>query len=69
MGVPLQAYNNSISAKAKNAIRAKAERIWTTKIELQKLIKTFKLPGHAFLVAVVKDTWILPLKEDSIFYN
>ena len=36
---------------------------------MQRLIKTVKRAGHAFLVAVVEDTWLLPLKEESTFYN
>ena len=69
MEAPLQAYDSSITANANNAVRAKAERLWTAKIELQRLIKTVKHAGRAFLVDVVKDTWLLPLKEDSTFYN
>ena len=62
MEFPLQAYDNSIAADANNAVRAKAERLLTTKIELQRLIKTVERAGHAFLVTVVEDTWVLPLK-------
>ena len=69
MEVPLQAYDDSIAADANNAIRAKAERLWTAKIELQRLIKTVERVGRAFLVAVVEDTWLLLLKEESTFYN
>ena len=63
MEVPLPAYDDSIAADANNAVRAKAERLWTTKIELQRLIKTVEHAGRAFLVAIVEDTWLLPLKE------
>ena len=69
MEVPLPAYDDSIAANANNAVRAKAERVWTAKIELQRLIKTFERAGRAFLVAVVEDTWLLPLKEEATFYN
>ena len=69
MEVPLQAYDDSIDADANNTVRAKDERLWTAKIELQRLIKTVKRAGCAFLVAVVKETWIPPLKEDPTFYN
>ena len=41
----------------------------TAKIELLRLIKTAERAGRAFLLAVVEDTWLLPLKEESIFYN
>ena len=56
MDAPLQAYDDSIAADAINAVRAKPERIWTAKIELQRLIKMVKRAGHTFLVAVVEDT-------------
>ena len=69
MEVPLQAYDDIIAADANNAIRTKAERLWTSKIELQRLIKTVERAGRAFLIAVVEDTGILPLKEESTFYN
>ena len=69
MEVPLKAYNDSIAADANNAVRAKAERLWTAKIELQRLIKTVERAGRAFLVAAVEETWLLPLKEESTFYN
>ena len=62
MEVPLQAYDDSIAADANNAVRAKAERLWTAKIELQRLIKTVKRAGRALLVPVAEDTWFLPLK-------
>ena len=39
------------------------------KIGLQALIKTVKHARWAFLVAVVEDTWILPLKEETTCYN
>ena len=69
MEVPLRAYDDSIATNANNAVYAKAECLWTAKIELQRLIKTVKRAGRAFLVAVVEDTWLLPLKEESTFYN
>ena len=69
MEVPLPDYDNSIASDANNAVRAKAERLWMAKIELQRLIKTVERSGCAFLVSVVEDTWLLPLKEESTFYN
>ena len=69
MEVPLQSYDDSIATNSNNAVRAKAERLWTDKIELQRLIKTVERAGRAFLVVVVEDTWLLPLKEESTFYN
>ena len=62
MEVPLQAYDGSIAANASNAVRAKSERLWTAKIELQCLIKTVERAGRVFLVAVAEDTWLLALK-------
>ena len=56
MEVPLPAYDGSIAADANNAVRAKAEHLWTAKIELQRLTKTVERSGNAFLVAVVEDT-------------
>ena len=61
MVIPLPAYDDSIASDATNAVRAKAKRLWTAKIGLQTLIKTVKRSGRAFLIAVVEDTWILPL--------
>ena len=69
MEVLLPAYDDSIATDANNAVRAKAEHLWTAKIELQGLIKTVEHAGRAFLVAVVEDTWLLPLKEEATFYN
>ena len=69
MAVPLPAYYNSIASNATNAVCAKAERLWTAKIGLQTLIKTVERAGCTFLIAVVEDTWILPLKEETTFYN
>ena len=56
MAVPLPAYDDSITSDATNAVRAKAERLWTAKIGLQTLIKTVERAGRAFLIAVVEDT-------------
>ena len=67
MEVPLPAYDDSIAVDTNNAVRTKAKRLWTEKIELQRLIKTVKRAGRAFLVAVVEDTWLLPLKEEATF--
>ena len=69
MVIPLPDYDNSIATDANNAICAKAKRLWTANIELQRLIKKVKRAGRAFLVAVVEDTWLLPLKEEATFYN
>ena len=55
MAISLPAYNYSIATDTNNAVRAKAKRLWTAKIELQRIIKTVERAGCAFLVAVVED--------------
>ena len=69
MAIPLLAYDDRIASAATNVVLAKAERLWTAKIELQRLIKTVERAWRVFLVAVVEDTWLLPLKEEATFYN
>ena len=69
METPLKSYDDGITVDATNSVRTKAEGLWTTKIELQRLIKRVKRSGRAFLVAVTEETWILPLKEKTTFYN
>ena len=69
MAVPLPAYNDIIASDVTNAVCAKAERLWTAKIGLQTLIKTVEHARRAFLIAVVEDTCLLPLKEEITFYN
>ena len=59
----LKSYNGGIAADATNTARAKAERLWTTKIEPQRLVKTVERTRRAFIKAAVEETWILPLKE------
>ena len=56
MEVPLPDYDDSIVTDAKNAVCTKAELLWTATIKLQRLIKTVKRAGRAFLVAIVEDT-------------
>ena len=69
METPLKSYNNGIATDATDAVCAKAERLWTAEIELQRLVKTVERARRAFIKSVVKETWILPLKEESTFYN
>ena len=69
MAIPLPPYDDSVASDATNAVRAKAKRLWTSKIGLQTLIKIVERAGRAFLIAVIEDTWILPLKEEATFYN
>ena len=45
MAIPLPAYDDSITSDATNAVRAKAERLWTAKIGLQTLIRQSSAPG------------------------
>ena len=60
MDAQIPAYDNSIASDATNAVRAKAEHLWTTKIGLKTLIKTVERIGRAFLITVVEDTWLSP---------
>ena len=60
METPLKSYDDGISGKATNAVRAKAKRLWTAKIDLQRLVKTVERAGHTFFKAVVEETWIPP---------
>jgi hypothetical protein len=69
MTVPLAAYDPAIAVDASNAIRARAERTWTAKRELQRLIRAVERNGRLFLLHVVEETWLLPLKSDTTFYN
>ena len=69
METPLKSYDDGIAADATNAVRAKAEPLWTANIELQRLVKTVERVGRAFIKAVVEEMSILPLKEESTFYN
>ena len=69
METPLKYYEDGISGDPTNAVRSKAERLWTAMIELQQLIKTVKHSGRAFFKAVVDETWIPSLKEETTFYN
>ena len=39
MAIPLPAYDDTIASNATNAVRAKAESLWTAKIRLQTHIK------------------------------
>ena len=68
MDIPILAYDDSITSDATNAVRAKDEHLWTAKIGLQTIIKIVKRAGRAFLIAVVEDTWLPPLKEETTFY-
>ena len=45
MEVPLPAYYNSIAANANNAVRAKAERLWTATMSYSALSRRSSAPG------------------------
>lgn len=66
---PLDNYNPSILLNAKNNDRVRAERIWTAKLERQRLIRTTKCKACNLIISAVKDTCIFPLKSFTIFYN
>ena len=69
MSDPLAIYDESIASDATNAVRAKGERLWAAKMGLQTLIKTVERAGRAFLLAVIEDTWLLPQKQETTYYN
>jgi hypothetical protein len=69
MLVPLDAYDPAIAVDATAAVRARAERNWTARRELQRLIRAVERNGRLFLLSVVEETWLLPLKSDTTFYN
>jgi hypothetical protein len=62
-------YDPSIASDASDAVRVKAERVWTAKADRQRLIRATERLGRIFLTTVVEDTWLLPLKSSTTFYN
>jgi hypothetical protein len=66
---PLVAYDPSISSDAMQAVRIKAKRAWTCKLEHQCLICTVEHQPRTFFAAIIKETWLLPLKDSTTFYN
>ena len=69
MLVPLDAYDPAIAVDATAAVRARAKCNWTARRELQRLIRAVERNGRLFLLSVVEETWLLPLKSDTTFYN
>ncbi len=67
--LPMPAYNPSIAPDATDAVRVKAEREWTATADRQRLIRATERLGRIFLTTVVEDTWLLPLKSPTTFYN
>lgn len=67
--LPMPAYNPSIAPDATDAVRVKAEREWTATADRQRLIQATERLGRIFLTTVVEDTWLLPLKSPTTFYN
>ena len=62
-------YDPSIASDATNAMFVKAKREWTATADRQRLICATERLGHIFLTTVVEDTWLLPLKSPTTFYN
>ena len=69
METPFKSYDNGIAGNATNTVRAKAERLWTANIELQRLVKTVERAGRAFFKAVVEETCTPPSRREMTFYN
>jgi hypothetical protein len=67
--LPMAAYDPSIASDATDAVRVKAEREWTAKANCQRLIRATERLGRIFLTTIVEDTWLLPLKSPTTFYN
>ena len=65
----LIAYDPSISADASNAVHVRVERAWTTKLERQRLISTVERQLRIFFATIIEDTWLLPLKDATTFFN
>jgi hypothetical protein len=62
-------YNPSIASDVTNAVRVKSEREWATKADQQRLIPATEHLGRIFLTTNMEDTWLLPLKSATTFYN
>jgi hypothetical protein len=62
-------YDPSIASDATDTVRVKAEREWSAKVDRQRLIRATKRHGRIFLTTVVEETWLLPLKSSTTFYN
>jgi hypothetical protein len=62
-------YDPSIASDASGAVCVKAEREWSARADHQRLIRATKRLGLIFLTTVVEDTWLLPLKSATTFYN
>jgi len=67
--LPMAPYDPAIAPDATDAVRVKAEREWSAKADLQRLIRTAERHGLTFLTTVVEDTWLLSLKSPTTFYN
>ena len=66
---PLPGYDETIAVDAGNAVRVNAERIYSAKLDSQKIIKAVKHLVRLFFQAVVEETWLLPLKHATSFFN
>eukprot|EP00804_Cyclotella_cryptica_P000193 CCRYP_016175-RA/>CCRYP_016175-RA protein AED:0.26 eAED:0.26 QI:0/0/0/0.6/0.75/0.8/5/0/1027 len=58
-----------IAPDATDAVRVKAEQEWTATATRQRLIPATECLGRIFITTVVEDTWLLPLKSPTTFYN
>ena len=67
--VTLIPHDLSIPNDATNTVRVKAERAWTAKLKLYRLIRTVEHQLCIFFSAIVKETWFLPLKDTATFFN
>lgn len=66
---PIDDYDSSILPNANNNDRVRAERIWTAKLDRQRLIRTAECKACNLIISAVEDMWILPLKSATTFYN
>ena len=66
---PLATYDPGIASDASNAVRVKSERAWTAKLDLQRLIQTVERQLRTFFATIIEETWLLPLKNPTTFYN
>jgi hypothetical protein len=67
--LPMAPYDPSIASDATDAVRAKTEREWSAKADLQRLIRAAERHVRTFLTTMVEDTWLLSLKSPTTFYN
>ena len=69
LAVMLPAYDPDIQGDANNADRRKDELLYAANIKHQHLIKAVEQIRPLSFQAVIEETWILPLKDASTYYN